>query len=240
MGIIGNEQAPITLAPSQSPSKAAQENEESFPVVFFLDSVLFQRSLNRLPELELSLGDPLLSYIAHDASDRAFVGSYFASIHPAIPFLSKRGFKERVLNPLAPQRPVNTLLVASMKLLATPLEDEGPRSGAYYAIKNSLLEAEHSSVLELRVLQAIILVAVYEIGHSIYPAAYLTVGYCIRYGTALGIHRAVEQYSEETFSITESEERRRSWWTILVLDRSVFLFSCYYWDYSFVFPLRDF
>ncbi|KAL7953163.1 hypothetical protein V8C34DRAFT_321492 [Trichoderma compactum] len=206
VGIVGNDQAPITLVPSKSPSRFAQENEESFPVVFFLDSVLFRRSLNRLPELELSLGDPLLSYIGHDVSDRAFISKYFTTIHPAIPFLSKRAFKERVLNPLAPRRPANTLLVASMKLLATPLEDEGPRCGAYYAIKNSPLEAEHSCVLELRVLQAIILVAVYEIGHSIYPAAYLPVGYCIRYGSALGIHRAVEQYSEEAFSITESED----------------------------------
>ncbi|KAL7915502.1 fungal-specific transcription factor domain-containing protein [Trichoderma velutinum] len=225
VGTLGNDQAPITSASSKSPPKVAQESEENFPVVFFLDSVLFKRSLNRLPELELSLGDPLLSYIGHDASDRAFVNKYFATIHPSIPFLSKRGFKERVLNPLAPPRPANTLLVASMKLLGTPMTDEGPRCSAYYAIKNSLLEAEHSCALELRVLQAIILIALYEIGHSIYPAAYLTVGYCIRYGSALGIHRAVEQYAEEAFSITESEERRRSWWTILVLDRFISLGS---------------
>ncbi|UKZ45883.1 hypothetical protein TrVGV298_000076 [Trichoderma virens] len=112
-----------------------------------------------------------------------------------------------------------------MKLLATPITEEGPRCNAYYAIKNSLLEAENSCVLELRVLQAIILIALYELGHAIYPAAYLTVGYCVRYGSALGIHKAVEQYSEEAFSITESEERRRSWWAVLVLDRFISLGS---------------
>ena len=106
-----------------------------------------------------------------------------------------------------------------MKLLASPLPEQGPRCSAYYAIKSSLIEAENSGILDLRVLQAIILIALFEIGHAIYPAAYMTVGYCVRYGSALGIHKAVEQYSEEEFSASESEERRRSWWAILLFDR---------------------
>lgn len=119
------------------------------------------------------------------------------------------------------------LLIAAMKLLAGPPAEEGPRCNAYYAIKNSLLEAESSCILELRVLQAIILMALFELGHAIYPAAYLTIGYCVRYGSALGIHEAVEHYSEETFSASESEERRRSWWAIIILDRLVYNLSCY-------------
>jgi hypothetical protein len=129
---------------------------------------------------------------------------------------------ERILNPLSPPRPASLLLIATMKLLADQRPEQGPRCKAYYSIKSSLFEAESSRSLELRVLQAIILMAVFEVGHAIYPAAYLTVGYCVRYGSALGLHKAVERYSEEGFSVTESEERRRSWWVILVLDRSVY------------------
>lgn len=206
---------------SLSPVKATQESEESSHAVFFLDSVLFRRSMNRLPELELSFKDPLLSYIGDIASDRDFVRSYFRTIHPSMPFLSKKKFTERILNPLSPPRPASMLLIATMKLLADQLPDQGPRCEAYYSIKSSLLEAEGSCSLELRVLQAIILMAIFEVGHAIYPAAYLTVGYCVRYGSALGLHKAVEHYSEEGFSITESEERRRSWWAILILDRLV-------------------
>ncbi|KAL7933864.1 fungal-specific transcription factor domain-containing protein [Trichoderma chlorosporum] len=224
-GVVGNDQAPSTSASPDLSPMMTQESEESFPAVFFLDSVLFRRSLNRLPDLDLSLSIALLDYVDQAASDRAFVSKYFATLHPSIPFLSKRGFKERVLNPLSPPRPANTLLVASMKLVATPLTEEGPRCKAYFAIKKSLLEAENCCILELRLLQAIILIAIYELGHAIYPAAYLTVGYCVRYGSALGIHKAVELYSEEDFSITESEERRRSWWAILVLDRFISLGS---------------
>ncbi|PTB39225.1 hypothetical protein M441DRAFT_196357 [Trichoderma asperellum CBS 433.97] len=204
-----------------SPVKTTQESEESFHAVFFLDSVLFRRSMNRLPELELSFQDSLLNYIGDITSDRDFVHSYFSTIHPSMPFLSKKKFTERILNPLSPPRSASTLLIATMKLLADQLPEQGPRCKAYYLIKNSLLEAESSCSLELRVLQAIISMAIFELGHAIYPAAYLTVGYCVRYGSALGLHKAVEHYYEEGFSITESEERRRSWWAILVLDRFI-------------------
>ncbi|KAL6904051.1 fungal-specific transcription factor domain-containing protein [Trichoderma evansii] len=206
---------------SFSPVKATQESEESSQAVFFLDSVLFRRSMNRLPELELNFTDSLLTYVGDITSDRDFVRSYFLNIHPSMPFLSKKKFTERILNPLSPLRPASTLLIATMKLLADRLPKQGPRCKAYYSIKNSLLEAESSCSLELRVLQAIILMAIFELGHAIYPAAYLTVGYCVRYGSALGLHKAVEHYAEEGFSITESEERRRSWWAILVLDRFI-------------------
>lgn len=204
-----------------SPVKTTQESEESSHAVFFLDSVLFRRSIHRLPELEPSFEDSLLTYIGDITSDRDFVHSYFSTIHPSMPFLSRKKFTERILNPLSPPRPASILLIATMKLLSDRLPDQELRCKAYYSIKNSLLEAESSHSLELRVLQATILIAIFELGHAIYPAAYLTVGYCVRYGSALGLHKAVERYSEEGFSITESEERRRSWWAILTLDRSV-------------------
>jgi hypothetical protein len=218
---------------SESPVSPIPESEEGFHAVFFLDSVLFRRSMNRLPELELSSRDSLLNYIGNITSDRDFIHSYFSTIHPSMPFLSKKKVMERILNPLSPLRPSSTLLIATMKLLADQLPSQGPRCKAYYSIKNSILEAESSHSLELRVLQAAILMATFELGHAIYPAAYLTVGYCVRYGSAIGLHKAVEHYSEEGFSITESEERRRSWWAILVLDRLVSLYLSLFFSFSF-------
>ena len=44
-----------------------------------------------------------------------------------------------------------------------------------------------------------ILTAIYEYAHAIYPAAYITIGTCARYGL----------------------ERRRFWWAIVILDRVV-------------------
>jgi hypothetical protein len=161
--------------------------------------------------------------------DRAFVVEYFTHTHPWVPFMSKRRFMERVLSPLGggyPQ-PGNMLLIASMKLIANQLlPDEKPAATAdYRSVKATLARAESCGLLAFRLLQALIIVALYELGHAIYPAAYLTIGHCVRVGYALGLDRSIEEGSEGLFDATEAEERRRSWWTIILLDRYVFILS---------------
>ena len=71
-------------------------------------------------------------------------------------------------------------------------------------------------------LQAAVLIAVYEVGHAIYPAAYLTIGACARYGTMLGIDKLGLDLMGDSLgplSWIEVEERRRVWWAVVLLDR---------------------
>jgi hypothetical protein len=126
---------------------------------------------------------------------------------------------ERVLNPFGSARPGNTLLIAAMKLVAIPPSESNPRSGVYTSIKADLSRAVAGGLFELRIFQAMLLVALYELGHAIHPAAYLTVGSCIRYGNALGFNITVEHNAKEILNDIESEEKRRSWWVALYLDR---------------------
>ncbi|KAM0421425.1 hypothetical protein ACHAPT_010779 [Fusarium lateritium] len=193
----------------------------SFPAVFFLDSALFKRSVNKLPDQGFALNSDLLSFVGNIAEDKAFVSSYFTYIHPWIPFISKKLFMERVLNPLSPPKPEKTLLIAAVKLLATPPDGPDAQTAAYLSVKTALLRAERVGVLNFKVFQATILVAIYELGHAIYPAAFLTIGSCSRYGSALGINKAVETQDafEENQSFIEAEEKRRSWWAVVILDR---------------------
>ncbi|UKZ81898.1 hypothetical protein TrVFT333_009674 [Trichoderma virens FT-333] len=72
----------------------------------------------------------------------------------------------------------------------------------------------------LQALQAKVLLAYYELGHAIYPAAYLATGSCAKYGIALGLHNASHQ-TVQTLSLDEAEERLRTWWAILVLERCI-------------------
>jgi hypothetical protein len=125
---------------------------------------------------------------------------------------------ERVINPLGSAKPENTLLIAAMKLVAIP-PDPNPRSSVYTAIKTDLYQAVACGLFELRIFQAMLLLALYELGHAIHPAAYMTVGSCIRYGNAMGFNKIVEYNENETLNDIESEEKRRSWWAALYLDR---------------------
>jgi hypothetical protein len=76
--------------------------------------------------------------------------------------------------------------------------------------------------VSLAVLQAAILIGFYELGHGIFPSAYISVGICVRYGAALGIEpRSTTSANALPGDRIKEEERTRIWWTLLLLDRLV-------------------
>jgi hypothetical protein len=91
----------------------------------------------------------------------------------------------------------------------------------YLAIKHYYLEVEISETFSLPVLQAGILLGLYEILHAIYPAAFLTIGACARYCHALGINVNGTLNTKRVLTLVEAEERRRAWWAVVILDRFV-------------------
>lgn len=79
-------------------------------------------------------------------------------------------------------------LLLAMKLVTKQFEDnEAERNVLYSHVKQCLFHLAAHNVLTLKLLQAEILVSLYEIGHAIYPAAYLTVGHCVRVAHALNL-----------------------------------------------------
>ena len=197
--------------------------------MFFLDFAIFQRGEVGIPRLST----PLSPYITEYIGDCRLVASeYFEKNHAWMPVISKRRFYDHLLNPLLQPRADVVFLIFCMKLIAwSPLErsDESrPRTQAYLAAKHFLVEAEVAGMFTVQLLQAFLLVALYELGHGIYPAAYMSVGACARYGLALGIDRqTLSQSSNSTLTLLEQEERRRVWWTCLILDRFDYLSFTY-------------
>ena len=143
---------------------------------------------------------------------------YLTQIHPWTPFLSKKKIFGQVLSPLSGHRLDHVILLTAIKLIITAPGDD-PRSAGYCGIKTALLDAEMKGILTLRILQALVLVALYELGHAIYPSAYLTVGYCAKYGIALGINQTIDLNCGAGSALIDSEEERRTWWTIVLFDR---------------------
>lgn len=86
----------------------------------------------------------------------------------------------------------------------------------YYAAKHFHLDLEVEGFFSILILQAGILLALYEIGHGIYPAAFLTIGACARYAHALGIGVSKTVKSRKILTLVEAEERRRVWWAIAI------------------------
>jgi hypothetical protein len=146
---------------------------------------------------------------------------YFERIHWWMPVICHKPLKADMLAMSASPGAELPILVLAMKVLLwnpslhPPATD--PKTQAYMVAKHTTVEAVTAGNLTLRLLQAQLLIAMYEVGHAIYPAANLSIGACARYGVALGVNTSLR--SNLPLDSVESEERRRTWWAILILDR---------------------
>lgn len=207
-----------SISPARTATHRSQQRSDSFPAVYFVDSALFRHSLGHLPETNVQSVADIQRPAEYLSDIKQYVDVYFKDIHPWAPFLSKRKVLGQVLSPLGGNRVDHSILLTAIKLMITAPGDDA-RSAAYYQIKTALLDAELKGIFTLRLLQSQVLVAMYEKGHAIYPSAYLTVGCCAKYGIALGINQTIDPNCGARSTSADSEEERRTWWAILLLDR---------------------
>lgn len=95
-----------------------------------------------------------------------------------------------MLNPMWEAGPDLALLFLCMKLTSSrPHEGmDHAHNPVYTTAKRFIALLESGGMVSLTMLQAYVLIATYEMGHSIYPAAWMTIGAAIRYGQLLGLH----------------------------------------------------
>lgn len=144
---------------------------------------------------------------------------FFSYINTWISFIPEASLRQKFLLNTEPFDGEDLLLWACIHMVAQPLEEDHARTNTYMAIKSSFVNAEVHGLLSIRLLQAGILLLMYEFGHGLYPSAYLTQGTCMRCLAALDIdaHSQAPQYATTWL---EAETRRRLWWAIFVLERS--------------------
>jgi Fungal specific transcription factor domain len=153
--------------------------------------------------------------------------TYFETVHTWMPIVSKKRFYDHHLQPMFHHHGDFTLLLLSMKLITSMLPNElaNPRTPAYNAAKHFYLEIEASGMMSIQVLQAGLLLSLYELGHAIYPSAYLSIGACARYAYALGINKDAKVHATKVLTLVELEENKRVLWGIVILDRFVLFIS---------------
>ena len=206
-----------------SPPNDDQPNVRSidFPAILFLDPGLLQHGLVET----IRPAPPAPPHILHILGDldeiHVTAERFFEHIHRWMPFVSKKRFYDLHLQPSFHARSDVVLLFLAMKLITTfpPAGSQSPRTALYHATKHLSLVIE--DCFSILVLQAGLLVALYELGHGIYPAAFLSIGTCARYAHALGINVSGTVPTRKVLTLVEVEERRRVWWAIVVLDRFV-------------------
>jgi hypothetical protein len=173
------------------------------------------------PEASLPVPKHITDVIGDGTNYEAVALRFFDAIQGWMPFVSKKRFCDLCQYPLVLARADLALLVFCMHLVAEVLPEEtrNPQTPTYFSAKQFYLEVEAAGFLSIQVLQAGVLISLYELGHAIYPSAYLSIGACARYAYALGINRNATSQFSMPFTWIEQEERRRAWWAIVILDR---------------------
>ncbi|UKZ56878.1 hypothetical protein TrVGV298_010723 [Trichoderma virens] len=196
-----------------------------FPPAFFLDHGLPSASSFSIPPPDLEI-PPYVSAEVGNLLQRNLIASrFFATIHLWMPIVSKRRWFNTLLSPLSLDRADVALLCIAMKLMLwlPTANSSDPHTTTYVAARQFLYSWEISRALTLPTLQAAVLITLYEIGHAIYPAAYLSIGVCVQYAAALGLDWRTTYWKEGDRDWVESEERRRVWWAIVILERYISL-----------------
>jgi hypothetical protein len=150
---------------------------------------------------------------------------YLASIQCWLPILSRKRLHGSLANLAENPNADNTLLLLCMKLCTQTKQDmsagQQPDSDIYNVAKQCCFYAESGGFISLPLVQSLVLLAVYELGHAIYPAAYLTIGRASRLAGVIGLHsrKHTRQLFIDPDTWTLREEQRRTWWAVFVLDR---------------------
>ncbi|KAB8227678.1 Zn(II)2Cys6 transcription factor [Aspergillus alliaceus] len=215
-------------------------SHDSLSALFFLDTWLFRnRGLSmtfrqaRIPsEFGVAINSGPGSFSDH-------LDRYFTMVHPFFPILSKMRTYRLCLHESSLEGenvdPALVLLMLVIHLLSITASQGLSGTGELYAqVKRCYSSVESLGIITPRVLQAALLIAYWEVGSGVYPAAYLSAGLCARLGHALGIHRRrkAPQMFPRSGSWVEVEELRRVWWGVIILDRYVTIglidrpFSC--------------
>jgi len=107
-----------------------------------------------------------------------------------MPIVSSKRIDRNMVNPSWEGGSDLALLFLAMKLIISKPQDglESSQSPIYISAKRFIALMEATGTASLLVLQASILVAWYEFGQAIYPAASMSAGWCVRYGNMLGIN----------------------------------------------------
>ena len=147
--------------------------------------------------------------------------AYFSSTHYKLAVLSEKKFYDRLPSLFTSTDSGFITLCLCMHLLQqTPSPSVDSMISSLYALaKTGINQLETLRCCSIDTIQSMLLIALYEMGHGIYPAASISMASCARAARNLGLHKI---RSVPLSGIGNDDgEKRRTWWAIHNLDRYV-------------------
>lgn len=230
------------VPPSLKPKQLAPDHfAKKFPVWWYLDSIGSKGMTMTIPtDLEWL---EVATFAVETDQARLIADRYFETAHSWLPTISQTRLRRTLTGTSTACEPADlAALIVAMDLLSesevlsrsiseqlsaeehvAPGDLHRSRGGIYRSLKAVLSALEERGQFTTNFLGAQVLTAAYEMGQALYPAAYFTVGACVRICHTMGLHnrRLATQLRARTDTWNETEERRRLWWSSIVLDRMV-------------------
>jgi hypothetical protein len=175
-----------------------------------------------------AITEKLIHYVGDVSAVRNAVSEYFKSVHLWFPVVSELSYYERLTNVFERPCAGYSLLSLSMVLITTmpPVEDTlDSFTSLYILVKSSIAVVEAANINSLEVVQARLLVSLFESGHGM-PAAFISITAAVRGAVALGLNETIKTPSGELpATYPKLEEGLRVWWGVVMLDRYSYFFQ---------------
>jgi hypothetical protein len=147
--------------------------------------------------------------------------AFFSGTHQRLSTLSRYRFYER-LRGLGTQ-PNGGLLMLCLCIWLVERKPSGGGISAhmlpYVTLKSLLVVLESAGDMSLDIVQCKLIMTWFELGHGLHTAAYISIGACARSARALSLHKAEDIDSSSHADVFLLEEKRRTWWVIMNVDR---------------------
>lgn len=225
--------------PSELPAHTSFETLGSvstpglYPVSPFLGNQLGPSNLTIDPALFVSLetsedvhhfvSRSLAQILGNRMATESIVKYYFSTINTWFTVIEKTSFEDRLARMWAEPSAETGLLALSMLLVVRP-PDEGSTSsmqtGLYHSVKTLCGVVMAKVPLSISILQANLLICLYELVHFIPQQAYLTLGTCVTIVRAFGW--VEESFWAQDQWISRARELKLCsilWWSIVFLER---------------------
>lgn len=98
-------------------------------------------------------------------------------------------------------------------------EDIASRVSLYHTIKSLAALSEFTGPLDA--VQARLLIATFEMGRSLFPAAHISIGAVASMAMAIGLQDNITRPLNGVDGWVYNEEAKRLWWAIVIVDRYV-------------------
>jgi hypothetical protein len=168
-------------------------------------------------DINVAITNRVFAFVASESDLRGHVARYFNTVRTWLPVISQDRCYRRLSSFSDGQNSGFSVLTLSIIFISTVPQTTGP--SLYLSIKYFIGMLEDMGANSLDLLQARLLVTVFEVGHGYLHAGNISIGAVTR--TAMANGHGVKEYVDELECTEEmgNEEWAQVWCAILVIDR---------------------